>query len=281
VPSTLYLDHNVVVEISHKRIKIDHQQLDKNGVRFVLSPSHWIQAARANTLNTALQTARVMDSLRPLWLRERRSLQRREVRAWLAGKPNAASVVEPFCNSVSEVATELSRLSGAFAIVTTPKLIQYLYEKGGFRDTMRNNYQANAGWFERNVKHVAKGKLTIEKEKQIWVGWVAGIANEERSPVSEQVIARASRSEFPAVLTEYEIAKENWRRAVVNPSMRLSPQRLADVFHLIVALPYVDSVLSQDSGFHSLASAVCPKLPFKTATLLNSLQELDAPARRR
>lgn len=272
--TTAYLDHNVVVGIGNNHIALDLKSFEEKGVRFVLSPSHWIEASRAPSLRAALRTADAMQSLRPLWLRERRSLERREVQAWLSGKANDNTAIEPLCNSTSLVATDLSGLSGAIAIITCTQIVRYLHNKGDFRNTLEGAYKSNADWFEVNVQHVAKGQLTAKKENEIWVAWICSIAREAGQALSDEQLKNVDRSCFPTTLTEFEVAKENWTRAVANPQMKLSPQRLGDVFHLVVALPYVDFVISNDSGFRSLAKAVRKRLPFRAAVPLACLSEL-------
>lgn len=269
-----YLDNNVVVGIANNQTSIDLQLFKNKQVRFVLSPSHWVEAARARALSTALQTAKAMEALGPLWIRERRSLQRREVSAWLDGKPNNKEAVDAICHSTSLVANDLTGLHGAIALITCSKIVEHLHNDGSFRNTMLGAYKSNADSFAANVKHVASGKLTTEKEKEIWSTWISNIAMEVGTRVSAQQAATVSRACFPATLAEFEIAKENWARAAQNPKMRLTPQRLADVFHLVVALPYVDFVVSNDKAFRSFADMIRDRLPFKSAAALESLSDL-------
>lgn len=273
----VYLDHNVVVALLNRQLPeaADFRASLKEGkFRAVLSPTHWVEAARSNSRFLALATAEVMDSLGALWVRERRDLQRREIQAWANGKPGDRRVIDPFGLTASEVATELSGMQGAAAIMTSITIVGYLQANPGFGATMQTAYRANAEGFERNVQHVREGELTAEKEQEIWVTWLCGVASEAKICSSPDQLGSAQRKFFPSIITEFEVAKENWKRGVENPDMKLSPQRLGDAFHVIVALPYVNYVVSGDSRLRALIQCVGPKLPFGTAEPIESLVQL-------
>jgi len=243
-------------------------------LKAVLSPCHWIEAARARTDSEALRIARVMDSLDALWLRERRALQRREVQAWVQGKPGDRHVIEPICRAASEVASELSSFRGTTTIVTSQDMVLALRGDPQFSMNMAAAYRSNAEGFNRNVRHVRRGQLTPTKEQPIWLAWLQSVATEAGSTLSPEKFGNADRGFFPSILAEFELAKENWRRAVQNPPMKLLPQRLNDVFHVIVALPYTDYIVSDDVRFRRLIRSVRQKLPFSTAEPIGSLAEL-------
>lgn len=271
---TAYLDHNVIVDLANEDIAKSAAAFPQARVKPVLSPSHWVEAARSPTPSEALRTASVMDSLNALWLRERRSIQRREIRAWASGSPCDLSIIDPISTTITEVATELSGVQGAAVVTTSATVVSYLQANPNFRTTMEAAYRSNAEGFERNVQHVRQGELTPEKEQEIWGAWLSTVAREAQCTPSPNQLASSDRKFFPSIFTEFEIAKENWKRAVENPKMKLSPQRLGDAFHVMVALPYVAYVVSGDHRLRGLISCVRHKLPFPTGEPVESLPAL-------
>ncbi len=272
--TTVYLDQNVIIALSQSGQDSLLAHVRGGALRPVLSPTHWVEAARAPTSSEALRLAETMDSLRAFWLRERRELQRRELRAWAKSKPRDITIIEPICQTASEAAADLTGLQGATAVLTSTTIVPYLRANSRFGTIMKSAERSNAEGFERNVEHVCQGELTLEREEEIWVTWLCSVASEARTSSSRDQLRTAEHQILPSILTEFEIAKENWKRGVDNPDMRLSPQRLADVFHIVAALPYVDYVVSADNRLRKLIECVRPKLPFRTPEPVESLAEL-------
>ena len=271
---TTYLDHNVVVDIMNERSNEALAAVKRAELTFVLSPAHWIEAARSSSFEQACRTAKTMDDLQAHWLRERRELQRREVRAWTCGKSADLDIIQPICRTVSELASDYSGVTGAIAIVTSEMMVRHMQKDGSFLKIIGGAYKGNAEGFERNVDHVRDGRLTPETEQRIWNSWVESVAQEiDLGHLTERLV-NADRFHFPSILTEYEIAKENWARGVNNPEMKLNPSRLSDCFHVIAALPYVDCIVSRDNGFRGLVTTVRSRLPFRTARPVESLEQL-------
>jgi len=272
---TAYLDHNIVIDIVHGKRSDEVVTLQRAGVTLVLSPAHWIEAARSRSLEEACKTAKTMDDLGAHWLRERRDLQRREVTAWAAGKPYDIRSIQPILRTASELASDYSQITGAIAIVTSEMMVRHMHRDESFREVIQRAYKGNTEGFERNAAHVRDGKLTAEMEQRIWRSWIASVAQEIGKANLEESLDKASRSNFPSILTEYEIAKENWTRAVDHPEMKLSANRLNDCFHAIAALPYVDYIISRDNGLRGLINGVRSRLPFRTAQPVEALEKLS------
>src|SRR3989338_10764330 len=127
---TTYLDHNVVVDIVNERSNAALAAARRAGLTLVLSPAHWIEAARSSSFEQACRTAKTMDDLQAHWLHERRELQRREVRAWTCGKSADLDIIQPICRTVSELASDYSGVTGAIAIVTSEMMVRHM-KKGG------------------------------------------------------------------------------------------------------------------------------------------------------
>src|SRR5690242_12008069 len=81
----IYLDQNAVIYLYEESLKAPasrerlSQTIVDEKIRITLSPWHWVETARTKDLAKALPLAEFMDSLRPVWLRDRRDLERIEV----------------------------------------------------------------------------------------------------------------------------------------------------------------------------------------------------------
>ena len=112
--TTIYLDNNVLLDLKNaspgSREGEFLREISARRFRAVLSSTHHLEAARGPDDLTAYKTADFLDSLSPLWLRERTELHKRELLAYLQG--TSADTVDPVCLSVSEMASEVARLRG-------------------------------------------------------------------------------------------------------------------------------------------------------------------------
>lgn len=270
-----YLDQNTVIDLKLRCYPQDNKALESlvrsRELRCVISPWHWVEAARASNEAIARSTAQFFDSLQANWLRERTRIQEREIRAYLSGRAGDVGLIDPICATVSEAGSELSGLRGAAVIMTSPELVSALRTQPVALQNLTSAYQSNKADFAKNVQRMKAGQLPPD---HAWRLYLRGLGKTLGFSSYLDALEQADTSSFRSITSEFEIAVENWRRASNDQNMQLSPQRLGDVFHLAVALPYVDYVVSRDSSLRGLIGCVRSNLPFSTAEPVESLTEL-------
>jgi hypothetical protein len=82
MPPLAYCDNNFVITAhdAHEEYKIHLRELASGGkVKFVLSPWHWREMARDADHARGTSVADFCDSLDPVWLYDRRTIQKKEV----------------------------------------------------------------------------------------------------------------------------------------------------------------------------------------------------------
>ena len=57
-------------------------------------------------------------------------------------------------------------------------------------------------------------------------------------------------------------------------SAGLTPDRLRDLFHLIVAMPHADFILTYDQNLRAVIAEVATLVRFPVATVVGSMEEL-------
>ncbi len=272
---TAYLDNNVVIDLIERKYPKDDAALDTfastRRLRWVLSPWHWVEAARSGDETQAKETANFLDSLGALWLRERIALQKREIQAYLSGRPGDIALIDPICKTVSEVASELSERKGAAVIQSSSDLVTKLLRNPSALQKLDTAYQVNEEAFAENAKNFRAGRLTRESA---WKRYMCGLAKALDFSSDLARLRQAEPAAFRAISAEFEVAMEHWRRAGKDAGMRMSAHRLGDVFHIVVALPYVDYFVSQDNRLMGLLKCVGRKLPFGKAERVGSPAEL-------
>src|SRR5258708_276580 len=78
----VYCDHNFLINVfSESKAYKERlwEVVEREAVEFVLSTWHWVEMAKDENLMRGLELADFADSLKPIWLRDRRRIQADEV----------------------------------------------------------------------------------------------------------------------------------------------------------------------------------------------------------
>jgi len=263
-----YCDHNFIVtalqEPEHYK---DHlRQLVANGVvMFVLSPSHWIEAAEDDDAARATAKADFMDSLRPRWLYERRAVQRKEVADAFFRFANIPADGPQMIGAVSDV---IADLAGQPAHRDSRAFVAHLRGIGGehpLEQSLRQAFETN----QANTNHFRAGRLTpdlIQRTESLYIRQLlptqtpAGVVID--ADTKNRFLNSCQQTDFPSLTLEARATHDNW-----NEGRQLNRNNFMDQQHLI-ALPYVEFFITDDLRLRGLIARISAGLPFQVAALL-------------
>jgi hypothetical protein len=273
---TTYLDQDALIylfEESSKsstfREKLDNSITDGK-MTIVLSPWHWVETARTKDLTKALPLAEFMDSLRPVWLRDRRDLETIEVESEFfkfAGVP-----YEPQSTLITraELLTALNRtyVSNERA-PSSREFVEGWIRTPQLMDPLVSSHQKNAAALVSIRSALASGKLTANRKKEgdrkLMEGFLPQVTPNGvvlDSGTKSAFLNTMTPNDFPTLAIEAEIAEHSWAG-----QGRVDWNSMVDKFHLISSLPYVDVVVSNDRYLYLLLS-VAQKTKFVKASLM-------------
>lgn len=276
MPADIYLDHNALIYLqqlvqSDQAIKAKLFKNIADGViQVVLSPWHWVEAARDKNSARARALAEFMDELKPKWLRDRRDLEKVEVQdAFLKfAKIDYERPAEK--TSRSEIVGALNRIRLTEAQTpTSSEFVERLSQRPELMQPIIDSHQKNLQAIDNVRAALSAGRLSSDKKKladrQLVESFVphttpAGIAigYETRDAFLDTVTLKC----FPTLATEAEIAEHTWKT-----EGQTRWNSMIDRIHLISALPHVDFIVSDD-GYFSTLVPVAKATGFVKATLL-------------
>ncbi len=241
------------------------QQLAGAGTAtFVLSPMHWAEAAEdANPVRGAAKTD-FMDALQPRWIYERRSVQRREATA--AFLRFLKIQAEP--QLIGSVVDVIADLSGVQAERNSRDFVAHLRGIGQNHPLKQSLQQA----FDSNRvsgNRFRAGKLSPDFLRRMEKRYIQGLLPTQTpagvvidGDSKRQFLDSSKLTDFPAFAVESLATYDSWRE-----NRQMNRNNFMDQQHLM-ALPYVDFLLTDDAKLRALITRISPGLPFPIATLL-------------
>src|SRR5215469_379471 len=274
----LYLDQNALIRLGRKSPDSAEvtQRIADGGLTLVLSPAHWLDIAGGVIYDASRELARSMDGLRPMWLRERTKLFRLECQEFLEGAQFEKVTQRAVCRSVADLVADIGGLDGGGApIIDSEAMVMNLRRDQNSRRILENSYHQVAESAECNRMFFRIGKITTEVELRartiILYRFSGVLAGSEEHFRLQQAPPKALR----ALNCEWEATKWYWRQSV-----GLTPDRLRDLFHLIVAMSHVDFILTYDQDLQAMIAEVAALVRFPVATVVGSMDELIEVANR-
>ncbi|MGB7283337.1 MAG: hypothetical protein WBE13_13825 [Candidatus Acidiferrum sp.] len=234
---------------------------------------HWIDAAEDRDVSRATAKADLMDALRPRWLFDRRSIQRKEVASTFFLYLGVPSDGPQMTGDISEVILDLvgqhaDRGSRAFV-----SHFRRIGEKHPLNQSLRRALETN----RKNILLRRARKFTPEVARKVERLYVQSLLP-DRTPAG-LVIDNTSRNQFldhyqindfPSIALEDRATRDNWRR-----KRELNRNNFIDQQHLM-ALPFVSFFLSDDHKLRAQAARIVEGLPFPVGQMLTKT-EFDAP----
>jgi hypothetical protein len=249
------------------------QQLATNGtVTFVLSPMHWVEAAEDKDFVRGAAKADFMDSLNARWLFERRAVQQKEVAAAFfrfLNVPNTppqmiAPVIDVIADLAGVAAERNSRdfvahLRGIGPNHPLEQSVQQAFDSNQVNGDRFRNRKLTPIFLRRMERLLIQGLLPSRSP--------AGLIIDESS--KQQFLNSCQLTDFPALALETKATYDSWEQ-----QRQMNRNNFMDQQHLM-ALPYVDSFITDDTRLRALIGRITPGLPFPVAGLLRKA-EFDA-----
>jgi len=255
-----YPDQNALVALGRKarnpefRKKLD-ALLDSVSPTIVVSSWHLIETANTPKLENAIELAEFIDSLRPIWLLERRDIQRLDVEEDFCRFLRLECPTRPRVTTRSAVFAALNNQKDApkFDIPSRDFVRQWIEDPEQLR-VLERVYRNNAETLPRLRELKKDGKLTEEVRQRVNEILVAA-SLPETTPAGLHVgrelkmdYARQAKIDaVPTLAIESAISEHEW----VSQG-GTDRNTLIDKFHLISALPYVDEIVSDDKFFRKI-----------------------------
>ena len=162
-------------------------------------------------------------------------------------------------------------VGGGVAIVDTESVVVRLRRSAHSRRIFQNAYSTNRRAFKENQQMFKAGKFTDPVERNLHVKYLRRIGRIQAGSSDDQRLQTAPPEAFPSIVCEWEVTKESWRQGGV-----MTPNRLRDLFHLTVAMPCTDVILTFDKQMRGTIAAVRQRAGFPAATVVGSMAELLA-----
>lgn len=263
--SLVYPDQNALVALGFKsqnaefRKKVD-AAIDSGTLTFVVSTWHLIETAHSPNLASATRLADFIDSLRPMWLLERRDLQKLDVEEDFLRFLKIDRDRQPRVTTRSAV---IAALNGAedgprFDIPSRAFVKQWMEHREQLRP-LEEAYQRNADSLIGLRAAVKAGKLTDEVRRRT-DEILAKLSIPNKTPagldygrtVKIDYIRQFRAEDSPSMAIETAISEKEWGPDAIGDVDR---NTFIDKVHLISALPLVDEMVSKDKFFSDIYPA--------------------------
>lgn len=274
----LYLDQDALIRLGRKSPDSAEvaQRIADGAFTLVLSPAHWLETANGGSDDSARELARFMDRLRPMWLRERAKLFRLECQEFLEGAQFQQVTQRAVCRSVTELVAEMGGLTGGgVPIVDSEAVVMELRRDENSRRTFESSYDQVVEAAECNRRFFRIGKITTEIELRARVIILYRFSGVLEGSEQHLQLQQAPPKALRALNCEWEATKWYWRR-----DAGMAPNRLREMFHLVVAMPHADLILTYDKNLRTAIAEVAAQVPFPVATVVGSMDELIEAADR-
>ena len=271
MPLRVYCDQNFLIQVGHANGGYKNRlsrMITDGQICFVVSAFHWLEMARGANPANGLALADFVDSLNPLWLRERKILQTHEVAAQFYQWLNIAYARPSALTSRSEL---ISDLSGSPIAATQPlqsrDFVQELQSNAATREHIEKPYKEAAQARRAIFEGLRNGKITAAQihqadreffEHRMPQCTPAGLAIDKQT--HDKFLDQVDTQDFPAIAVEFGISTDGWK-AIPD----LNWNTFVDEFHVIPAIPYVDIFATDDIQLTKIVQKVKPSLRFPIA----------------
>ena len=237
-----------------------YKQIGNGSLRIVVSPWHLVETAQTTRIDSATRLADFIDSLKPLWIHERRELQKLDVQEDFYRFCKIDFQAVPRVTSKAAVIGALFD-EGALEKYEIPSrdFVKQWIERPEQLRVMKQSFESNVGTLLRLRDLAAQGKLTeiVRKtaarqflELSMPKGTPAGLR--VGAETKAEYVAQASIGAIPTFAVEEAISVNEWGGEAVG---KVDRNTFVDKIHLISALPFVDEIVSSDVFFRAIYPA--------------------------
>jgi hypothetical protein len=274
MPPLAYCDNNFIVTAHDgpNEYKRHLSALSPRGaVTLVLSPWRWREMATDADHARGTSMANFCDSLNAEWLYDRRSVQKKEVAAAFyrfAKIPSDAPVMTGDIGDIVHdiIGTRAYRHCRAFVEHLRRTVLDHPLEQA-FKKALEDN--------EKNAEDFLAGRFTAEmlaKSQRLYVETLLPSTTPLGITIGEatkrEFLDSYTLTDLPATTLETRITHENWAL-----NRKLGQNNFMDQQH-VVALPYVDLFVTNDTKLSKLIKRTAEGVPFPVAEVLTK-EEFD------
>jgi len=268
----VYCDHNFIATALQEPEGYRDQLRElarHDTVTFALSPMHWVDAAEDQDVARGNAKADFMDSLRPRWLLDRRSIQRKEVASRFYQFLGVNCEAPQIMGHIADVIFDLTGQKGDRSSRAFVNHFRGIGRNHPLEQSLRQAFLAN----NKNIELFRRKKLTstvAAKVQRLYIRQLlpgqtpTGLLIDEA--IKDNFMQQTQLENFPAIAIENRATRDNWQH-----KRPLSRNNFVDQQH-IIALPYVDSFLTDDKKLRSLIGRITANLPFHAAALMRKAE---------
>jgi hypothetical protein len=259
VPIT-YLDQNAVIDLGVRARRAEFSKkldaaIGSGAFTPMVSSWHLIETANTTNLANAIELAEFIDSLKPVWLLERQSIQKLDVQ-------------EDFCRFLKVGCSHRPRVTTRSAVIAAlnggadaPKydiasrdFVKQWIEHPEQLTVLKEAYASNSTALAAMRDATKAGKVTQEIRRRANQEFVrpfvpastpAGVV--VGSETIREYVDKVDLACIPSLAIETAIADHEWTDVGGSDA-----NTLIDKFHLISAMPYADEIVSRDNFFHKV-----------------------------
>lgn len=275
MPPLIYCDSNFVITAhdAPQDYKTHLRELASGGkVKFVLSPWHWREMAQDADHARGTSVADFCDSLDPVWLYDRRTIQKKEVSAAFFKFAKVPAAPPAMLGDIGDIIYDLT---GTRAYRNCRSFVEHLRNIGP-NHPMEKSFKSAFDANQKNTADFLAGKFTPQFHAKIERLYIQGLmpATTPAGIVIDDVTKNAfllshKLTDLPATALETKITRENWAL-----KRQLKQNNFLDQFH-VMALPYVDLFITNDDKLSRLMKRAVAGMPFRTAEIVTK-DEFDA-----
>jgi hypothetical protein len=269
---TVYCDHNFILAAHDSPASYQTAlRAASQRIELVLSTWHWLEMARDRNHARGISVADFADSLNPLWLHERLSLHRREVRIRFMVATGIPFSVPPPIATIDDVVADLTGMRSQRPM-TSAGFVEHMRDLGAdheLEQALRNNFYAQ----EQNRERYRTGVLADWQFPAMDRYTVRRLLPERtdagypiETATREHFLWNLNIALFPSISLEKAVARDGWKNNRV-----LTDRAFRDYQH-IISLPYVDYFVTDDAQLARIIRRVLPNLAFDSAKIVSKAE---------
>jgi hypothetical protein len=274
----VYLDQVALIRMGLPEASAEAQRVrdlfQNRNLSLVLSTAHWLDTAGGDSDDKSRRQSRFIDQLRPIWLRERIDLHRLEIHSFLNGVPfNRLRELAVFSTVTELVASIGGMLGGGAAIISSEEVVMGIRQNQAAGNLFARSYAINEQANTHNRNMFKAGKLTPQVERQARILGLQTFGGVAPGSQEDLRLQQAPSEAFRSLVCEWEATKETWRQGGT-----MTPNRVRDLFHLSIAMPYADIIVTSDQQLRETIGAVKTRVNFPVTQVVKNLRKLLAVA---